>query len=104
MTQVSQPRRHLISQPSLIPLSNINHRGEYSNILALPCRVIFERLREQLIETHYNWFIAIDPESKNYWIDQTFPGINRPVCYFYGDNDPKLTIFRLNETGTCCKL
>ncbi|MCG6138818.1 MAG: hypothetical protein MET45_30210 [Nostoc sp. LLA-1] len=45
----------------------------------MPCRVIFERLREQLTETHYNWFIAIDPESENYWIDQTLPGLTKPI-------------------------
>ncbi|MDF5719186.1 MAG: hypothetical protein PUP91_01570 [Rhizonema sp. PD37] len=30
----------------------------------MQCRAIFERIRPQLIENHYNWFIAIDAEAR----------------------------------------
>ncbi|WP_414553218.1 hypothetical protein [Anabaena sp. CCY 0017] len=105
MTQVYQPRRRSrILAPSVIAPSDLDHRREHSNTLALQCRAVFERLREHLIETHYNWFIAIDPESENYLIDQTLPGLTQKIRHSYDDTDVKLTIFRLNDTGTCGRL
>ncbi|GAX39024.1 hypothetical protein [Nodularia sp. NIES-3585] len=105
MTQVYQPRRRSrILAPSVIAPSDLDHRREHSNNLALQCRAVFERLREQLIKTHYNWFIAIDPESENYLIDQTLPGLTQQIRHSYHDTDVKLTIFRLNDTGTCGRL
>ena len=49
------------------------------------CWQIFERLQPELIKTHYNWLISIEPESGNYLIEpdmmammnkirQTYPG------------------------------
>lgn len=61
------------------------------------CEVIFKRVQPELIKTHYNWYIAVEPESGDYFIDRdelaavkmsrnTHP--NAPVF-----------IFRINETG-----
>lgn len=73
--------------------------------LAMRCRVIFERLRPTLIETHYNWHIAIDPDTEQYLIDPTLKGITRKIRLDYGNSESvKLTIFRLNDTGTCGRL
>ncbi|MFB8791461.1 MAG: hypothetical protein U7123_22140 [Potamolinea sp.] len=33
------------------------------------CQVIFERVRPDWIEEHYGWFIAIEPDSGDYFID-----------------------------------
>lgn len=33
------------------------------------CRAIFERVRPDLIEEHYGWYIAIEPDSGDYFID-----------------------------------
>ncbi|MBD2501286.1 hypothetical protein [Anabaena azotica] len=104
MTQVSQPRRSRILPPSAITPEELNHRREQSDMLAMQCRVVFNRLREQLIETHYNWFIAIDPDSENYLIDPTLIGLSQQIRHSYSDTDVKLTIFRLNDTGTCGRL
>lgn len=104
MTQVSQPRRTRILQASLAP-EEVRHRQEQRDALALQCRTIFERLRPTLIETHYNWHIAIDPETEQYLIDPTFLGIMQKIHEAYGNiNQVKLTIFRLNDTGTCGRL
>ncbi|BCL35292.1 hypothetical protein [Nostoc sp. MS1] len=104
MTQVSQPRRSRILPASAITPEELNRRQEQSNTLAIRCRVIFDRLREQLIEKHYNWFIAIDPDSENYLIDQTLIGLSQKIRHSYSDTHMKLTIFRLNDTGTCGRL
>jgi hypothetical protein len=105
MTQVSHPRRTRILPPSSIVASEKNHRTEQGDALAMRCRVIFERLRPQLIETHYNWHIAIDPDTEQYLLDPTLLGITQKIRSVYGNtSEVKLTIFRLNDTGTCGRL
>jgi hypothetical protein len=43
---------------------------EQLDTLAMRCRTIFERLRPQLMETHYSWHIAIDADTEQYLIDR----------------------------------
>lgn len=66
------------------------------------CQVMFEKLREQLIEEHYNWFIAFDPDSEEFLIDPSFEGIFDKLRE--SDLCGKGTIFRLNETGACGRI
>ncbi|PHJ56906.1 hypothetical protein VF14_34570 [Nostoc linckia z18] len=105
MTKLSHPRRTRILPPSPIALSEKSRHQEKQNALAMQCRVVFDRLYPQLIDTHYNWYIAIDPESENYLIDPTLKGITQKICDAYPNpNEVKITIFRLNDTGTCGRL
>ncbi|MDZ8104073.1 MAG: hypothetical protein RM338_00390 [Nostoc sp. DedQUE12a] len=104
MRQVSHPRRTRILQASLAP-EEVRNRQKQRDNLAMQCRAIFERLRPTLIETHYNWHIAIDPETEQYFIDPTLLGIMQKIHEAYGNiNKVKVTIFRLNDTGTCGRL
>ncbi|MBD2440693.1 hypothetical protein [Nostoc sp. FACHB-110] len=105
MTQVSQPKRtRILPESKLIP-EDIHHHREQRDALAVRCRHIFERLRPNLIETYYNWHIAIEPETEQYIIDPTLLGITQKIREIYGiTHEVKLTIFRLNETGTCGRL
>jgi hypothetical protein len=67
--------------------------------------MVFDRVYSQLIENHYNWHIAIDPDTEKYLIDPTLMGITAQIKDTYGEQSTvKLTIFRLNETGTCDRL
>ncbi len=61
------------------------------------CKPIFESLKPTYIHSHYNWYLAIEPNSGDYFIaeneleaidlsNQKYP--NAPVH-----------IFRINETG-----
>jgi hypothetical protein len=34
------------------------------------CRAIFERVRSELIDKYYGWYIAVEPDSGNYFIDE----------------------------------
>lgn len=105
MTQVSQPKRTRILPASQLTPEEIRHNREQRDALAMRCRDVFERLRPNLIETHYNWHIAIDPETEQYLIDLTLSGITQKIREVYGTtNEVKLTIFRLNETGICGRL
>lgn len=104
MTQLSQPRRTRILPPSPVDPAEVQHERSQQRALALRCRPLFERLRSSLIETHYNWFIAIDPDSEQYLLDPTLKGITQQIRHAYSGNEVKLTIFRLNDTGTCGRL
>jgi hypothetical protein len=102
MTQLSQPRRKL-PRKSMPPEELA--RQQQRSTLAARCRIIFERLRPSLIEAHYNWHIAIDPDTEQYLIDPTLKGITEKIVEAYGySNEPKLTIFRLNDTGSCGRI
>jgi hypothetical protein len=104
MTQLSQRgRTNLPRKP--IPTEELERRRQLRDDLAARCRIIFERVRPSLIDTHYNWYIAIDPDTEEYIIDPTFDGITKKVLNAYGySNEPKLTMFRLNDTGSCGKI
>ncbi|MEH1804519.1 hypothetical protein [Nostoc sp.] len=105
MTQISQPRRTRILPASTLVSEEVHQRQEQRDALAMRCRAVFERLRPTLIETYYNWHIAIDPETERYLIDPTLLGIMQKIHDAYGNtNEVKLTIFRLNDTGTCGRL
>lgn len=60
-------------------------------------KVIFDRVQPELIKSHHNWYMAVEPESGDYFIDKDeLAAINKSrQCY---PNAP-VFIFRINETG-----
>lgn len=105
MTKISHPRRTRILPPSPIPEAEQKYRQQQRDTLAARCRPIFEQLRPQLIEAHYNWHIAIDPDTEQYFLDPTLNGITQKIQEVYGNpSELKLTIFRLNDRGSCGRL
>ncbi|MUH00875.1 hypothetical protein F7734_54860 [Scytonema sp. UIC 10036] len=61
------------------------------------CDEIFQRVRPELIQDHYNWAIMIEPNSGNYVIDP-----NPEVAFQkIRDKHPNARIMemRLNKTG-----
>ncbi|HAA27445.1 MAG TPA: hypothetical protein DCE56_06860 [Cyanobacteria bacterium UBA8553] len=66
------------------------------------CRAIFERVCPELIEEHYNWYIIIEPDSKDYSIDLD----EMVAIQKMREQHPqrKVMIMRLNETGTCGRI
>ncbi|MCU0542499.1 MAG: hypothetical protein MUE44_09935 [Oscillatoriaceae cyanobacterium Prado104] len=104
MTQLSQKRQALrarISPKPIVPPEELARREAERTQRRLRGRKIFERIRPELIGEHYNWFIAIEPDSEAYLIDPKLLGIIQKIKEQYGENSAKLTMFRLNETGTC---
>lgn len=90
--------------PSTLTQQEIAQRKATRDELGARCREIFERIRPELLEQHYNWFIAIEPDSENYLIAPTLSGLLQKVRHQYAEQGVKLTTFRLNETGTCGKI
>ena len=63
------------------------------------CREVFDRVQPDLIEDHYDWFIIIEPESGEYFIDEDKNiALSKSRSKHPGQ---KCIIMRINETGTC---
>jgi len=63
------------------------------------CRIIFERIKPQFIQTHYNWFVAIDPNSEEYYVEKDEQVAIQKLHHKHPDTIP--IIFKINDTGAC---
>lgn len=105
MTQLTNnrtPRRgRIFPERQLSPEEKAKRKAE-DEVFYRRCRVIFERVQPELIKEHYDWFIIIEPDSGDYFIDpdekvarakarEKHPGKMRLVA-------------RINETGTCGRI
>ena len=63
------------------------------------CRPVFDRLQPELMATHYNWYLAVEPETLEYVIDRD----ERIAVNKVRDKYPGVIpfVFRINETGAC---
>jgi len=86
----------------VLPPDEIARRKAERAEFGTRCQVVFEKLRPQLIDQYYNWFIAINPDSEEYLIDPSFLGIFEKIKE--SNMSGRGTIFRLNETGVCGKI
>lgn len=61
------------------------------------CRPIFEQVKRQYLGTHYGWYVAVEPESGDYFIAQQ----EMQVIQDAQEKHPltKVFIFKINETG-----
>ncbi len=66
------------------------------------CRPIFERLQPLLIEKYNNWFIVIEPESEEYFLDEDRMVALQKALEKYPQG--LFYTFRLNETGVCGRI
>ncbi len=66
------------------------------------CRAVFDRVKPELIEVHYDWFIIIEPDSGDYFIDPD-KNVARAKAREKHPNK-KCIIMRINETGTCGRI
>lgn len=66
------------------------------------CRAIFRRVSPELIKEHYDWFIHIEPDSGEYFIDA-----DEEISFQKARQKhptAQLMAMRLNETGTCGRI
>lgn len=63
------------------------------------CLPIFNKVRSELIETHYNWFVAVEPDSGEYFVDKDSSIASRQCREKHPGKIPH--VFRINETGVC---
>ena len=61
-------------------------------------QVIFDRVKPEYIQTHYNWYMVVEPESGNYFIDRDEEVAMLLARQKHPGTVP-LFLFRINETG-----
>ncbi|BAZ14372.1 hypothetical protein NIES4071_62150 [Calothrix sp. NIES-4071] len=79
-------------------IKSIASKSYYVRVL-FSCQVIFDKVKPDLIQTHYNWYITIEPNSGEYFINKDeFAGAMSAYEKYPGAD---LYTFRINETGVC---
>ena len=91
-------RRGRIFPELTISPEELAKREAEDEIFYQRCLAIFERVRPQYIESHYGWYIAIEPDSGEYLIDQDRMQSNKRMLEKYPQ--ARHFVFCLNETGT----
>lgn len=91
-------RRGRIFPELTIAPEELARREAEDEIFYQRCRAIFERVRPEYIESNYGWYIAIEPDSGEYFLDQDNIQAHKKVLEKYPK--AKNYVFCLNETGT----
>ena len=61
------------------------------------CQSIFAQVQPELIKTHYNWYVAVEPESVEYFINEDILVVAHKAHEKYPN--VRLHVFRINESG-----
>ena len=85
-----------------IPPEELAKREAEKNARSQRYREIFAQVSPQLIKEHYNWFIVIEPNSGDYFVDVDEEIAVQKARQKYPTG--MVGIMRLNETGTCGKI
>lgn len=96
------PRRgRVFPERQLSPEEKARRQAEGEEF-AKRCRDIFERVKPELIKDHYDWFMVIEPESGDYFIDPDENVARQKASEKHGGK--RRLIVRINETGACGKI
>jgi hypothetical protein len=63
------------------------------------CLPIFNQVKLELIETHYNWYVTVEPDSGDYFVDKDIEVASQKCREKHPDKIHQA--FRINETGVC---
>jgi len=91
-------RRGRIFPERTLPPEELARRKAEDEAFYQRCRAIFERVRHDLIQEHYGWYIAVEPNSDDYLIDADKMQAHKKALEKYPNTDH--CVFCLNETGT----
>ncbi|MEA5575455.1 hypothetical protein [Anabaena sp. UHCC 0451] len=100
MTQLTsqQPRRRgrIFPELTLSPEELAKRKAE-DELFYQRCWAIFEQLRPELIKEHDGWYIAIEPDSGDYFVDQDKETASKKAR----EKHPNVIhfLFGINETG-----
>lgn len=93
--------RRIFSVNRLSP-QEIECRRQAKRQLNLRCRSHFEKIRDRLLQTHYNWSVAIEPESGYYLIDKDWEKLLKRTEIYCPKSE--MMIYGINQKGTCGRL
>lgn len=90
-------RRGRIFPDIIIPPEELARRRAEGEAFSRRCRAIFDRLLPELIDKYYGWYIAIEPDSGDYFIDAD----KEVVSLKARQKHPNVIhhLFGINETG-----
>ncbi|MCL1463844.1 hypothetical protein [Argonema galeatum] len=104
MTQLSSNRtvQRRVFPERQLSQEEIARRQAEDEVFYQRCRVIFDGVKPALIDEHYDWFIVIEPESGDYFIevDET---VARQKARDKFDRTRRV-MMRINETGACGRI
>jgi hypothetical protein len=95
-------RRGRIFDFDTLTPQEVNRREVQREELDTRCYQHFEKIRSRLIHSHYNWCVAVEPESGYYLLDSDWETLVWKVKIYCPKS--QLMIYGINETGTCGKL
>jgi hypothetical protein len=99
--RVPRGSRIFPDRPPLSP-EEIARRDAEDEAFGKRCREIFNRVYPELVADHYDWFIHIEPESGDYFIDPDEEVSFQKAKQKYPTAE--ILAMRLNETGTCGRI
>lgn len=105
MTQIPSkrsPRRGRVFPEYNFPLEELDRRKAEKKARYKKCRAIFEQVSPELIKDHYNWFMIIEPNTGDYFVDLEEQVAVQKARQKHPTG--RLGGFRLNETGTYGKI
>lgn len=95
-------RRSRIFPEQTLPPEELARRKAEDEAFYQSCRAIFEQVRSQFIDRYYGWYIAIEPNSGDYFIDVDRMQAHRKALQKHPNVDH--IVFCFNETGTTGKI
>lgn len=96
------PRRGRVFPENQLSPEEKARRKTEDELFSQRCRMIFDKVKPELIEDHYNWFIVIEPESGDYFIEPDENVARQKAREQFGDT--MRLMMRINETGACGKI
>ncbi|MBD2546211.1 hypothetical protein [Planktothricoides raciborskii] len=106
MSKISESHRQarlgrVFPERELDPQEIQRQEAEMQELLQ-KCQVVFQRVQPELINDYYDWFMAIEPKSGDYFIDKD----DKVVSQKAHEKHPnaQCIIFCINETGACDKI
>lgn len=91
-------RRGRVFPERTLPPEELARRKAEDEDFFQRCQAIFEQVRPEFIDKHYGWYIAIEPDSGDYFIDADRMQAHKTALHKYPNLDH--CVFCLNETGT----
>ena len=103
MIKTSQPHRQarlgrLFPERQRSPEELAQRKAEMQALMKR-CDEIFEAAKPKLIDNYYDWFMVIEPESGDYFIDKDDNVAEQKADEKYPD--ARCVVYCINETGAC---
>ena len=85
-----------------IPAEELARREAEDEAFLQRCQVIFDQVYPELVTSHHDWFIIIEPDSGDYFIEPDHKVAFQKARSLHPT--AQLQAMRLNKTGTCGRI